>query len=122
MNSSDRNANGSAVRDEQDFLGHKSIPADAYWGVHTARAVENFAISEVPVGVVDDLVRALAYVKKAAAQANADLGVIDRKRAGAIILACEDLIAGRLHDQLRGLRGEQPELLVRQRRRFLHRA
>jgi aspartate ammonia-lyase len=99
MNSSDRNANGSAVRDEQDFLGHKSIPADAYWGVHTARAVENFAISEVPVGVVDDLVRALAYVKKAAAQANADLGVIDRKRAGAIILACEDLIAGRLHDQ-----------------------
>ena len=96
---SDRNVDGPAVRDEHDFLGHKSIPADAYWGVHTARAVENFAISEVPVGVVDDLVRALAYVKKAAAQANADLGVIDRKRAGAIILACEDLIAGRLHEQ-----------------------
>ena len=99
MNSSDSNAHGGAVREEHDFLGAKTIPGDAYWGVHTARAVENFPISEVPVGVVDDLVRALAYVKKAAAQANADLGVIDRKRAGAIVLACEDLIAGQLHGQ-----------------------
>ena len=89
----------AATRDEHDFLGHKTIPAAAYWGVHTARAVENFPISEVPVGVVDDLVRALAWVKKAAAQANADLGVIDRKRAGAIVLACDELIAGRLHAQ-----------------------
>ena len=70
MNSSDSNAHGGAVREEHDFLGAKTIPGDAYWGVHTARAVENFPISEVPVGVVDDLGRALAYVKKAAAVVN----------------------------------------------------
>jgi aspartate ammonia-lyase len=89
----------AATRREHDFLGDKDIPADAYWGVHSARAVENFAISGQTVGDVTDLVRALVFVKKAAAQANAELGVIDRKRAGAIILACDDVIRGELHDQ-----------------------
>src|SRR5882762_4322847 len=87
------------TRREHDFLGDKDIPADAYWGVHTARALENFAISEVPIGMVGDLVRALAFVKKAAARANAELGVIDNKRAGAIIRACDDIIGGELHNQ-----------------------
>jgi aspartate ammonia-lyase len=87
------------VRVEHDFLGTRQIPVAAYWGVHTARAVDNFPITGQTVSGVPDLVRALAFVKKAAAQANADLGVIDRKRAGAIILACEDLLAGRLHEQ-----------------------
>jgi len=87
------------TRQEHDFLGNKDIPADAYWGVHTARALENFAISEVPIGMVGDLVRALAFVKKAAARANAELGVIDNKRAGAIIRACDDIIGGALHEQ-----------------------
>ena len=87
------------TRREHDFLGDKDIPAEAYWGVHTARALENFPITETPIGMVDDLVRALAYVKKAAARANADLDVIDRKRAGAIVLACDELIAGKHHEQ-----------------------
>jgi aspartate ammonia-lyase len=90
---------GCPVREERDFLGAKPIPIDAYWGVHSARAVENFPISGQVVGHLPDLIRALAFVKKAAAQANADLGVIDRKRAGAIILACEDLVRGELHEQ-----------------------
>ena len=81
-------APGQPTRREHDFLGSKDIPLDAYWGVHSARAVENFPISGQTVGHLPDLIRALAYVKKAAAQANAELGVIDRKRAGAIILAC----------------------------------
>ena len=87
------------TRVERDFLGEKAIPADAYWGVHSARAVENFPISGQTVAQMPELVRALAFVKKAAAQANADLGVIDAARAEAIVAACDELIAGRLHGQ-----------------------
>ena len=89
----------SNFRIEHDFLGEKRIPAPAYWGVHTARAVENFPISGTRVSAMPDLVRALAHVKKAAARANADLGALGRERAGAIILACEDLIEGKLLDE-----------------------
>ena len=64
----------SNFRIEHDFLGEKQIPAVAYWGVHTARAVENFPISGTRVSAMPDLVRALAHVKKAAARANADVG------------------------------------------------
>ena len=63
----------STFRVEHDFLGEKQIPADAYWGVHTARAVENFPISGTPVSAMPDLIRALGNVKKAAARANAEL-------------------------------------------------
>ena len=86
-------------RRERDFLGNKYIPDAAYWGIHTARAVENFPISGQTVGAVTDLVRALAYVKKAAALANTTLGAIDKPIADAIIQACNDLIEGQLHDQ-----------------------
>ena len=89
----------SSTRIERDFLGEKEIPADAYWGVHSARAVENFPISGQTVAQVPELVRALAFVKKAAARANAELGVIDAPRAGAIQQACDDLIHGQLHEQ-----------------------
>src|SRR3954462_1997811 len=89
----------STFRVEQDFLGEMQIPAHAYWGVHTARAVENFPISGTPISAMPALIRAFGYVKKAAARANAELGALDRKRAGAIILACDELVAGRCHDQ-----------------------
>ena len=62
---------------ECDFLGTRSIPATAYWGVHEARAVENFPISGQPLSCMSELVRSLAFVKKAAAHANAALGVFD---------------------------------------------
>ena len=86
-------------RTEHDFLGEKQIPVQAYWGVHTARAVDNFHISGTPISAMPDLIRAMGFVKKAAARANADLGVLDRKRAGNIILACNELIAGNFHEQ-----------------------
>ena len=86
-------------RIEHDFLGEKAIPLSAYWGVHTARAVENFPISGTPVGHVGDLVVALAYVKLACARANRELGVLDAARADAIEAACRDLLDGRLHEQ-----------------------
>ncbi len=89
----------SNFRIEHDFLGEKRIPAVAYWGVHTARAVDNFPISGTRISAMPDLVRAIAMVKKAASRANADLGAIDRQRAGAIILACDDLIEGKLLDE-----------------------
>lgn len=87
------------TRVERDFLGARDIPADAYWGVHSARAVENFPISGHTVGQVPELVRALAYVKKAAARANVHFAVVDPAIAGAIVQACDEVIAGKLHDQ-----------------------
>ncbi len=86
-------------RTEHDFLGEKQIPEAAYWGVHTARAVENFPISGTRISAMPDLVRALAFVKKAAARANADLGALDQARAEAIVAACDDIVAGALLDE-----------------------
>ncbi len=89
----------STFRIEHDFLGEKQIPAAAYWGVHTARAVENFPISGTAISAMPELIRAFGYVKKATARANLQLGVLDDKRAYAIMGACERLIAGEHHDQ-----------------------
>lgn len=66
------------TRMEHDLLGTKEIPADVYWGVHTARAVENFQITGVTIGHNPYLVRGLAYVKEAAALANHELGLLDQ--------------------------------------------
>jgi aspartate ammonia-lyase len=85
------------LRVEHDFLGEKSIPSAAYWGVHTARAVENFPITGTRISAMPDLIRALAFVKTAAARTNVELGVLDAKLADAIVLACDDLVAGKLH-------------------------
>ena len=87
------------TRIERDFLGPREIPQSAYWGVHSARAVENFPISGHTVGQWPELVRALACVKKAAARANLRFGVLDAERAVAIERACDDLIGGALHEQ-----------------------
>ena len=88
------------TRREHDFLGDMDIPFAAYWGVHSARAVDNFPISGQTVAQMPELVRALAFVKKAAAQANLKLGVLDAERANAIERACDDVIGGALHDSL----------------------
>ena len=52
------------TRTEHDFLGEKQIPMNAYWGVHTARAVENFPISGIAISAMPDLIRAFGFVKK----------------------------------------------------------
>jgi aspartate ammonia-lyase len=87
------------ARREHDFLGEKDIPVDAYWGVHTARAVENFPITGQPIGGWSDLVCALAFVKRASARANLSFGVIDERKCAAIERACDDIIRGELHGQ-----------------------
>ena len=89
----------SSFRLEHDFLGEKQIPAQAYWGVHTARAVENFPISGTRISAMPDLIVAFGHVKRAAARANVELGALDSKRLHAILWACEQLVAGRYHDQ-----------------------
>ncbi|QLD11083.1 aspartate ammonia-lyase [Microbacterium oleivorans] len=89
----------SATRTETDSLGSLEIPADAYWGVHTARALENFPISQRPISVYRDLVRALAMVKQASARANRDIGVLDAERADLIDRAAQRVIDGEFHDQ-----------------------
>ena len=72
------------VRIEHDLLGDRAVPADAYYGVHTLRALENFPITGTPISIYPELVMALACVKQAAAIANSELGLIDERRASAI--------------------------------------
>ena len=74
-----------ATRVEHDLVGDKEVPAAAYYGVHTARAVENFAITGSTIAQFPDLIAALAAVKQAAATANRDLGLLTADIAGAII-------------------------------------
>ncbi|GAB3774844.1 aspartate ammonia-lyase [Ramlibacter monticola] len=87
------------TRIEKDFLGQKEIPDDAYYGVQTLRGKENFHITGIPMSLEPEFVRAFGYVKKAAALANRDLGVLDRRIADAIVVACDRLIGGQMRDQ-----------------------
>ncbi len=88
-----------ACRIEHDLLGEREVPVDAYYGVHTVRAVENFPISGVRISHLRELVVALAAVKQAAALANRDLGLLEPTKAAAIVAACEEIRAGELRDQ-----------------------
>lgn len=81
-------------RIEHDMLGALDIPADRYYGIHTARAARNFQLSGRRTA--PELIHAVALVKKACCAANAELGYLDRERAAAISAACDDIIAGRL--------------------------
>ncbi|MCX8562845.1 aspartate ammonia-lyase [Mycolicibacterium mucogenicum] len=87
------------TRIEHDLLGAKEVPAQAYWGVHTARAVENFPITGTTIGRYEHLICALAVVKQAAARTNADLGLLSDERAAAIDQACNEIRAGQWADQ-----------------------
>ncbi|MGZ5404784.1 MAG: aspartate ammonia-lyase [Nocardioides sp.] len=84
------------TRLEHDSLGDREIPASAYYGVQTLRAVENFPISGQRLFQYGNMCTALAMVKKAAAQANLECGVLDQEKADAITEACNEIIGGRL--------------------------
>src|SRR5947199_127398 len=86
-----------AYRIERDPLGELKVPADAYYGVQTARAVENFPISGLRAPA--DLVVATIFIKKAAAEANAALGRLERGVASAIVQAADEIIGGAHGDQ-----------------------
>lgn len=91
-------ASGS-LRTEHDLLGDRKVPADAYYGVHTLRAVENFPITGTPISIYPELIKALACIKQAAALANHELGLLDEARCDAIVKACAELLGGKLHEQ-----------------------
>jgi aspartate ammonia-lyase len=89
----------TASRREHDLLGEREVPADAYWGIHSLRAMENFPITGTPISVYPQLIDALAAVKEAAALANEELGLLAPEKAAAIVAACREIRTGELHDQ-----------------------
>ena len=86
------------VRLEHDSLGEREIPDQAYYGVQTLRAIENFPISGVYVKNFEHMIEGLAFVKKAAALANHELGVLEEDKMTAICEACDELLTGKLHE------------------------
>src|SRR3954463_2808980 len=86
------------VRRESDLLGEKQIPADAYYGVQTARALENFMVSGVTTQFYPDYVKAYAMVKLAAARANTDVGRMKKEKLPLIEKACQAVIDGKYHE------------------------
>ena len=89
----------NTTRIEHDLLGDREIPADRYYGVQTLRAVENFAITGITIAHYPRLIRSLAYIKKAAALTNQELGLLEPTVADAICRACDDLLNGMLLDE-----------------------
>ena len=85
------------VRTEKDSLGEKAVPAEAYYGIQTVRALENYPISGIRAHPM--LIRAMGMIKKAAALANRELGLLDERRAEAVVRAAEEVTAGKLDDQ-----------------------
>jgi aspartate ammonia-lyase len=91
----------SNVRIEHDLLGDLEVPADAYYGVQTARALQNFHISGVELRLYPNIIKAFAMVKMAAARANQECDQFSRDILKGIEGACQELIDGKLHDQFR---------------------
>src|SRR4249919_3385317 len=91
----------ATTRTEHDLLGDKEIPSDAYYGVQTARALENFHISGVQLRLYPNVIKAFAMVKMAAARANFDCGQFSQEILRGMEGACKELMEGKLHDQFR---------------------
>ncbi|MBV9960074.1 MAG: aspartate ammonia-lyase [Acidobacteria bacterium] len=87
------------VRVEKDLLGEKEIPAESYYGVQTARALENFQISGVAINHYPGFIEAWAMVKLAAARANTDVGAMKKEKLAAIEKACQAVLDGKYHEQ-----------------------
>ena len=92
LNSSSSNSHS---RKEHDFIGEKEIPNDVYYGVQTARALENFHITGIRMSHQPAFIHAFAYVKKAAAMANHECGVLSPALKKAIVFACDEIISGK---------------------------
>ena len=88
------------TRTEEDLLGRLEVPADAYYGIHTMRALENFQISRTTINHVPEFIIGLVHVKKAAAMANRQLHTLPPKKYEAILWACDQILReGRCMDQ-----------------------
>ena len=87
------------TRRERDSLGEVDVPANAYWGVHTFRALENYPIARRPISTFPELIVAIPEVKQAAARANAEIGALEPEKAAVIDEACQEIREGKWHDQ-----------------------
>jgi len=83
-------------RIEHDSLGEKDVPVEAYYGIQTVRAIENFPITGIPISEFPFLIKAIASIKEAAAVTNKELGLLDAKICDAIVKACRDVKSGML--------------------------
>jgi aspartate ammonia-lyase len=99
MSDETSNTTNNKYRMEHDLIGDIQVPADAYYGIQTLRAMHNFDITGVPISHFPELIRALAMVKKAAALANQELGHLSKTKTKAIAAACDEVIDGKWHDQ-----------------------
>lgn len=88
-----------STRTEHDLLGNREVPAEAYYGVQTLRALENYQITGISISHYPHLIDSLAYIKKAAAIANQQLDLLDPALSQAIQKACDRILRGELHDQ-----------------------
>ena len=84
-------------RIERDSIGAKDVPKDVYYGVQSLRAAENFHITGL--NMHPEIINSLAYIKKAAAVTNCEVGLLDKKKAQAIVKACDEIIEGKFHDE-----------------------
>jgi fumarate hydratase, class II len=86
-------------RVEKDTMGKVQVPADAYWGAQTQRSIENFKIARDTNRMPIEIIRAFAYLKKAAALTNCEAGVLPKEKCDLIAQACDEVLAGKLDDQ-----------------------
>ncbi len=86
-----------SVRIEKDTIGKVEVPADKYWGAQTQRSIENFKIGGNTMP--QEIIEAFAYLKKAAARTNEDLGVLPKEKADLIALVCDEILAGKLNSE-----------------------
>src|SRR5512136_2275110 len=84
------------TRLEKDSLGEREIPSEAYYGIQTVRAIENFPISGLKPK--PSYVDATVHIKRSAAKVNKDLGLLDSRKADAIVKACDEILSGRLKE------------------------
>ncbi|WP_164116702.1 aspartate ammonia-lyase [Sphingorhabdus sp. Alg239-R122] len=96
---SDSSSISTKVRTEHDFLGEVEVPADRLFGAETQRAVENFPITGIPLSKMPELIKALAWIKLAAAQTNLDARDLSREKADAIMVACREILSGEHHGE-----------------------
>ena len=90
------NRENANFRTEKDSIGTKAVPEEVYYGVQTLRAAENFHITGL--NMHPEIINSLAYIKKAAAVTNCEVGILDRKIADAISRACDEILDGKLHE------------------------
>ena len=87
------------TRTEHDLIGERQVPARRYFGIQTLRALENFEITRIPISHYPQFIDALAYVKKAAALTNQQLGLLEAQVAAAVIQACDEILNGQFHTE-----------------------